>query len=173
MKQENKIEFLDKETSANYDAISPITGNTCVLIEADEMTNQESRICMESGYTTNDVWQIDSEQVSKYEQHISQLMVDTKYVDNELGQVWYLASMTTSTVVLYPVGTNKDDYHFEISKVVTIDGDERLKYPIPGKSDEYFTSRLDVENAVIFEKNNFAQAVDKFYSTLTEMTNEN
>ena len=52
MKQENKIEFLDKETSANYDAISPITGNNCVLIEADEMTNQESRICMESGYTT-------------------------------------------------------------------------------------------------------------------------
>ena len=38
MKQENKIEFLDKETSANYDAISPITGNNCVLIEAEEMT---------------------------------------------------------------------------------------------------------------------------------------
>ena len=34
-----------------------------------------------------------------------------------------------------------------------IDGEERLKYPIPGKEGEYFTSRLDVENAKNFHGN--------------------
>ena len=34
------------------DVISPITGNKCVMVEADEKTNIESYLCLESGYTT-------------------------------------------------------------------------------------------------------------------------
>ena len=73
----------------NYDEISPITGNKCVLIEADQNTNIESRICMESGYTTNDYLKIDSDHIAKFESTITEYMSTVKYVDNELGCIWY------------------------------------------------------------------------------------
>ena len=172
--QENEIEITNNSANMNleYDAISPITGNKCVLIEADETTNQESRICMETGYTTKDIWKIDSKVVNMYEQRISQLMIDTKYIDKELDQVWYLASMTTPTTVLYPVGNDNTNYHFEVAKIISIDGEERLNYPVPGKDGEYYTSKLDTENAFPFAKNEFAIAMDKFYSIITEEVNE-
>ena len=37
-----------------YDAISPITKNMCVLSEADESNGIASHMCMESGFVTTD-----------------------------------------------------------------------------------------------------------------------
>ena len=81
--------------------------------------------------------------------------------------------MTTQTTVLYPTGNDNINYHFEVANIVQIEGDERLKYPIPGQDDEYYTSRLDTENAIKFEKDRFTGAMDKFYSILMEKNNEN
>ena len=74
--------------------------------------------------------------------------------------------------MLYPVGTNRDDMQWEVCKVVLIEGDERKKYPVPGKDGEYFTSRLDVENAQRFEGIEFDLALDKFYSLTAEVYHE-
>ena len=38
-----------EQLKADYDAHSPVTGNFCVLAEADETTNVTSYMCMESG----------------------------------------------------------------------------------------------------------------------------
>ena len=76
-KQENEIEVTKVEQSAGgdvlkleYDDISPFTGNKCVLIEADEKTGTESRICMESGYTTMDRFVVGSRAIEAYEKMI-------------------------------------------------------------------------------------------------------
>ena len=45
------------ELKADYDEISPITGNKCVIIEVDEQSNTTSYICMESGYA-NPSWNV-------------------------------------------------------------------------------------------------------------------
>ena len=39
-----------------YDEISPITGNLCVVVEADPKVGRVSYLCMESGYTTTDYY---------------------------------------------------------------------------------------------------------------------
>ena len=58
-----------------YDEISPLTGQKTVVVEADEQTNIESYICMESGYTTTDKLKIDSKEVEQYESTITELMI--------------------------------------------------------------------------------------------------
>lgn len=165
-----EIEITNNKSGVNldYDAISPFTGNKCVLIEADTQTNLESRICMETGYTTRDVWKVDSDSITTYENYISTLMKETKYIDHSLDQIWYLATMTTPVAVLYPVGTSKKDYSWEVSKIVILEGKERENYPVPGKEGEFYTSRLDTDNASKFEQDNFASAIDHFYSILSE-----
>ena len=90
----------------DYDEISPITGNRTVLIEADTSTNIESRICMESGYTTTDRLIIGSLAAQEYENAgLTQFMRDMKFDDENLGTSWYPAfiqMLAASSFVIIP-----------------------------------------------------------------------
>ena len=156
----------------DYDEISPFTGNKSVLIESDASTNIESRICMDTGYTTRDVWQIGSKNIKLYEKGITQLMIDTKFEDHLTGFVWYLTSMITPQVMLYPKGTHKDNWNWEVTPVIPIVGEERKKFPVPDKEDEYFTTRLAPELAQSFQQLEFKQAMEAFYATLNPAAHE-
>jgi len=155
----------------NYDEISPITGNKCVLIEADENTNIESRICMESGYTTNDYLKIDSDHIAKFESTITEYMSEMKYVDNELGCIWYPTFINLPGGMIY-CEPKDNELTWKIASVIDMNEEDRLKYPVPNKPGEYFPSRLDVDNAKTYGKYNFKNALDELYSIVLEVNNE-
>jgi hypothetical protein len=172
-KQENKIEVSKIEQSEGspaikleYDDDSPFTGNKCVLIEADQGTGAESRICMESGYTTMDRFVVGGRAIDSYEKMIPQLYKDTKYVDQILNQVWYLSTMRTERACLYADGKTKDDFIWKISYVIEMSEEERLKYPVEGKENEYHTHMVDIDNSIQFANNDFKSAIDKFYEIM-------
>ena len=48
-------------------------------------------------------------------------------------------------------------------------GEERLNYPVPGKEGEYFTSKLNTENAISFLSDEFDKALDHFYSIVNKV----
>ena len=68
---------------------------------------------------------------------------------------------------MYPDG-DVNNFHYEVAEVVEISGEEREKYPVPGKEGEYFTARLDVENATQFEMKQFETALNFFYETVNK-----
>ena len=51
----SEIEIVNNESGLklDYDEVSPITQNKCVIVEADTETGEEHRMCMESGYMTS------------------------------------------------------------------------------------------------------------------------
>lgn len=154
-----------------YDEKSPLTGNQCVLVETDENTGLDSYICMESGFTTHEKLTVDSEFTKKYEESITQLMRDIKHVDDERGLIWYPAFIQITGVgMLYIIGTARGDMKWQVARVVDITGEERLQYPVPGKKNEYFTSRLDVENALTFDATQFENALDALYAYMPEIS---
>jgi|TARA_R110001583_G_scaffold95325_1_gene239099 hypothetical protein len=173
-KQENEIEVTKVEQSAGgdvlkleYDDISPFTGNKCVLIEADEKTGTESRICMESGYTTMDRFVVGSRAIEAYEKMIPELYRDTKYTDQLLNQIWFLSTMRTQKACLYAMGTTKDDFEWKLALVKELSQEEKENYPVEGKDPvEYHTHIVDVDNAETFANHDFKTAIDKFYSTM-------
>ena len=157
----------------DYDSISPITGNKCVIVEADENTNINSYMCMESGYTTTENFKVNSQIVKDYEKTITQLMKDIKFVDKKQKLVWYPSFLhIPGAGMLYCSGT-KNNIKWEVAPVIPIIGEERLKYPIPNKKDEYYTSKLDTENSRKFDKDEFSDALDEFYSCVAKVHNAN
>ena len=72
----------------DYDEISPITGNKCVVVEADEKANLQSYLCMESGYTTTDQLIKGGPHIEQFESQITELMLDLKYEDEETDLAW-------------------------------------------------------------------------------------
>lgn len=150
-----------------YDDKSPITGNHCVVVEADPNSNVESYLCMESGYTTTNLLIKDGEYIKKHEEHITELMLNAKHEDAETGLVWYPTFMQMPGGMLYPEGDHKK-WKWRVARVIPIVGDERLQYPIPGKEGEYHTSRLDVDNASIYNNIDFKKALEELYDIVKE-----
>lgn len=156
-----------------YDETSPITGNLCVIVESDEQTDITSYMCMETGFTTTDKMQMGSDLVTRYESQLTELMRASKFEDKERGLMWYPAFLQMPGIgMLYPSGTSREDIKWEVCKVVMLLGEERKNYPVPGKEDEYYTSRLDVENAEKFEGTEFEKALDRFYSLTADAYTE-
>ena len=171
----SEIEIIKNETGLNldFDDISPITQNKCVIIEADTETGDEHRMCMESGYITRTSLKIGSEEVQKHELRCTELMIKLRVNDNKLGTVWYPTFMQMPGAMLYAQGESKTDWNWKVAQIVPIVGDERLNYPVVGKPKEYHTSRLDVENANTYDKEDFASALDNLYSIVKTLYNEN
>ena len=168
MKEETKIEVTDNKSGLKleYDDTSPFTGNDCVLIEADDQTGEESRICMETGYTTTERFKVGSDTIKEYESSVPQLYKDTKYLDPLLDQYWFLATMRTAMGCLYADGTTKDDYKWKLAPVRELTEEEKVNYPVEGKTDEYHTHIIDIENPETYDQNKFQEAMDKFYSLI-------
>lgn len=153
-----------EELKADYDAYSPVTNNFCVLAEADETTNITSYMCMESGYSTTDKLKIGSTEVERYEETMTELMRDARIEDEESGLVWHPSFLQFPFGILYISGTGAHDMHWEVAKVVDVEEHEKTNYPIPGQEGQYFTSKLDVDNAKVFDKLDFENALDALYS---------
>ena len=166
------IEILKNESGINldYDEISPVTGNKCVIIEADTETGDEHRMCMESGYVTRSSLKFGSDAVTEYEKGCTELMIKLRCADNNLNTMWYPTFMQMAGAMLYCEGEGRvpSDYNWSVAKVVPIIGEERLKYPVPGTEKQYYTTRLDVDNAEKYKGYDFETALDRFYQILKE-----
>jgi len=157
----------------DYDSISPITGNKCVVEEANEHNNTVSYLCMESGFTSHEKLMDETEFQEKYEKHLTELMINCKVVDNET-RAWYPTFMQLPGGMLYCEGKSPQSWNWKVARIVPLIGDERLNYPVLGKENEYHTSRLDVENAKTFNKGDFSNALESLYSIVKEtVQNEN
>ena len=149
-----------------YDGTSPISGNKCVLEEANIHDNTVSYLCMESGFTSHEHLQEGSEFQSRYETTITDLMLSLKLIDDD-NKAWYPTFMQLPGGMLYAEGVS-ESWNWKVAQVINMEGDERLQYPVPGKTDEYYTSRLDVDNAKTYDNDNFETALNELYSIIKE-----
>ena len=75
--------------------------------------------------------------------------------------------------MLFPEGT-VNNLTWKVARVIPLFGDDRLQYPVPGKDGEYFTSKLDVDNANIYDTGDFKLALEDLYDIVKEaIDNEN
>ena len=151
-----------------YDAISPITKNMCVLSEADDSNGIASHMCMESGFVTTDQLVEGSEAVTEYEKSITQLMRKLRFVDLDTNLVWYPAFLRSPIAMLYCSGTDATDMIWEVAKIIELPESQQNKFPIPGQDGEFYSTMIDTANATLYDKALFENALDCFYEIITE-----
>ena len=161
-----------QELRAEYDMISPVTGNKCVLAEADPDTGITSFMCMESGFVSSENMILDSEQMHAFEQMATTELMRALRIVDEDNRVWYPGFIQLPFAMLYCEGESVSDWHWSLAEIVSIDSEERLKYPVPGSDGEYYTSKLDTDNAKVFEKLDFENAFTELYSIIERRYNE-
>ena len=135
--------------------ISPITGNTSVIVETDD-NGVESRICMDSGYTTTSKYKIGSKHIEEYEQTTAKVIKELRYEDKKLNQYWYLTTVMFTHGMIYPDG-DLENWQWCYAPIIELNEEESKNYPIPGKDGEFYTSRLGVDVAEFYPKDRFAE----------------
>ena len=145
---------------------SPFTGKDSVIVEV--VSGKTSKICMDSGYMTNEDFSYDNaDLISKYEGSMPKLMIDLRYKDEHLGQYWYLTSIQFKTGMIYPQPSKHDEYEWCFSPVVELTDEEKLKYPIPEKDGEYYSTRLATEHSETYSNHDFTGACRRAGAVVT------
>lgn len=148
---------------SNYDEISPITQNLSVLVEQDDATGLTSKICMDSGYTTNSFLIDGSDTLSKLESSIAKVAFNFRVIDSTRN-VWIPCMQATDTASIYPIPDDVDDTTFmwQVTPIKKLTEDESRKYPDPNNIGKYLENYIDFENSVNFPKGKFTEAFKYF-----------
>jgi len=138
---------------------SPITGtNKCFVEEYEDI---KSYLCMDSGYTSNTTYEVDSELISNVEKSAPQIVKDLKFIDETRNIIWYPSVIQIpGGGMVFPDGTDKDNWGWSVAKEVKIPEEEQKQYPIADKEDEYYVSKLDMDNLRKFSKDEFEAACE-------------
>lgn len=117
--------------------------------------------CISCGYQSNSYLLEGSEQVTAYEESLPELIKDIKYVDGD-SLVWYPTVINLpSKGVIFPDGTNKDDWQWAFAPAVPVGPLEKERFKVPGKKDEYYSHKIDTKKVKHFPKNEFASALQE------------
>jgi hypothetical protein len=137
----------------NYDEIIDCPksgGDLCYKMEINEkLTNYFSLSC---GFWTNTLM-LPGEDF--YEEQISslpELYKDLSWTDPKTGLVWIPNTVNESELgMVFANGTDKNNWSWSAVKAIEVSEEEKIKYPIPGKSGEYYKHRMDMENLKSFD----------------------
>jgi len=114
-----------------------------------------SFMCFNCGFMSNSNYTDDK--IDKID-HTSRLIMELSRPDEERKIHWYPSVVNMGKLgIIFPDGS-PSNWSWKFAKVVQVDEEEQKNYPIPGKEDEYYTERLDVENAMTFGQFEFLEA---------------
>ena len=127
----------------------------------EEATNTISYLCLKCGYTTNSYFTEDSEALQTSFSTAPSLITELQFFDESRKLVWIPCVLNMGKRgIIYPKGT-PNNWNWFYAKVVDMNQTEQKAYPIPGKKGEYYKSRLDVQNAMQFEWDDFIGACEE------------
>ncbi len=136
----------------------------------EESTNLISYLCLRCGYTTNSYFTEESESLQNSFNTAPTLIKELKFFDKSRKLVWIPCVLNMGKRgIIFPKGT-RNNWNWNYAKVVDIDKKEQKNFPVPGKEGEFYKSRLDIENAMIFEWDDFIGACEEMGIT-TDLIN--
>ena len=138
---------------------SPIDGSDKCFRIFSEPESAESYLCMTTGYSTTSGHKVGSEVLQSELDRVPELVQVLQHYDEERDLVWLPSIMNIpGKGMVFPEG-QLEDWGWSFAPIVEIPEDERKNYPVPNKEGSFFDSKLDIENAKRFDKNEFHKAL--------------
>ena len=132
----------------------PICYDTDACFE-DIQEKFKSYMCFNCGFMSSSYYKKDT---VKEAEGMVKLVDELKTFDEE-RQIWWYPSVLNMGPkgIIFPEG-NLSNWVWRYAKVVEVPKEEQEQYPIPGKDGEFYTEKLDVENAKEYGQYEFMDA---------------
>lgn len=132
--------------------------DACYVQEVNESIKNYQ--CYGCGFQTNSLMMKNERYFEEQLELLPNLYKELMGEDEE-GKIW-MPSMVNlpEQGMVFANGPNGDNWKWGAVKAVPVTEEEKLKYPIPGKKDEYYQFRMDMETLKEFDEGDFMEALD-------------
>ena len=121
-----------------------------------EIINQ---FCYGCGFQTNTLMKEGEEFFEQQKELLPELYKDLIYKDEE-GQMWMPSMINVPDKgMVFANGTDFNDWKWAAVKAVVVTEEEKHKYPIKGKKDQYYEFRMDMTTMMPFGEKEFMDAL--------------
>ena len=121
-----------------------------------EITNQ---FCYGCGFQTNTLMKEGEEFFEQQKELLPELYKDLIHKDEE-GQMWMPSMINIPDKgMVFANGTDFNDWKWAAVKAVVVTEEEKHKYPIKGKKDQYYEFRMDMSTLKMFEERNYIDSL--------------
>ena len=121
-----------------------------------EITNY---FCYGCGFQTNTLMKEGEEFFEQQKELLPELYKDLIHKDEE-GQMWMPSMINIPDKgMVFANGTNPSNWKWAAVKAVVVTEEEKYKYPIKGKKDQYYEFRMDMTTMMPFEEKEFMDAL--------------
>jgi hypothetical protein len=116
--------------------------------------------CYGCGFQTNSLMMKNERYFKEQLELLPNLYKELMGEDYE-GKIW-MPSMVNlpKQGMVFANGKNGDDWKWAAVKAVPVKEEEKSKYPIPGKENEFYEFRMDMETLTEFEEHNYMDALE-------------
>tara|TARA_Y100000593_G_C4270588_1_gene317167 strand:- start:421 stop:957 length:537 start_codon:yes stop_codon:yes gene_type:complete len=137
---------------------SPIDGSDNCFKVYTEPATDEHYLCMNTGYMASSYFQMNNDVFQNEINNSPEIVKALQHYDEERDLIWIPSVLNMGPLgMIFPDGT-LDSWIWKFAKNVDIPDEEQEKYPVPGKDGEFYKSKLDIENAEEFARNDFIGA---------------
>ena len=131
--------------------------DACYLNEVTQ--DIKTYFCYGCGYQANSIMKEGEE---FYEQQIAmlpELYKDLLNKDDD-GMIWMPSTINLPQQgMVFANGPSKEDWGWAAVKAVPVTEEEKEKYPLPGKKEEYYEWRMDMTTLQMFPERDFIEAL--------------
>jgi hypothetical protein len=121
-----------------------------------EIINQ---FCYGCGFQTNTLMKEGEEFFEQQKELLPELYKDLIHKDEE-GQMWMPSMINVPDKgMVFANGTDPSNWKWAAVKAVPVTEEEKHKYPIKGKKDQYYEFRMDMTTMMPFEEKDFMDAL--------------
>lgn len=116
--------------------------------------------CYGCGFITNSLMKKDSQFFDEQMELLPNLYKELMGED-ETGKIWMPSTVNLPEKgMIFANGTNAENWKWAAVKSVPVLEEEKEKYPIPGKSGEFYKHRMDMSTLKEFEEGDYMEALD-------------
>ena len=133
-------------------------GNLCYETQvAPEITNWMSLSC---GFWTNSLMTEGSEFYNEQMEVLPELYKALAWVDPETKLTWLPQTINEPKQgMVFANGTGTNNWKWAAVKAIPVTEEEKHKYPIKGKKDQYYEFRMDMTTMKPFQEKDFMDAL--------------
>ena len=139
--------------------VCPNCGSMRCFESYTEPNTEESYLCVQCGYMSHSKYLQDSDILNQQLDKSADIIGKLKLYDEDRKIVWLPSVLNMGDRgIIYPEGTDVNDWYWKYAGTKILEEDERKDYPIPNKEGEFYKAILDVKNAKTYDKLDFISA---------------
>ena len=131
--------------------------DACYVDEVNQ--DIKSYLCYGCGFQTNSLMKVGEQFYDEQLLNLPELYKDLLFTDDK-EMIWMPSAVNLPQQgMVFANGNNSSEWKWSAVKAIPVTEEEKTKYPIPGKKDQYYEFRMDMSTITHFDEVDYMESL--------------